>query len=140
KDFGDPNLPLYLVQISRVSVPMFEDKSWNGVQEDQRRIALEFPHVVTVPAIDLDLDDIIHIGTPGLKRLGRRLALVADRELFGNKDVDLGPQVKSVALERPGVIRVVYEHVNNTLLPHEHIAGFSLRTPDDKPSPEFFDC
>ncbi len=140
RDFGDPELPFYLVQLSRVNLPMFEDKWWNAVQEDERRIAGDLPHVVTVPAIDLDLDDIIHIGTPGLKRLGRRMARVADRDLFGNTKVDIGPQLVSAALEKPGVIRVTYARVNGSLRPREFIGGFSLRTADGKPAPEFYDA
>jgi sialate O-acetylesterase len=136
QDFNDPTLPFYLVQLSRgITEPTRKEGIWNGVQEDQRRIAQELPHVVTVPAIDLDLDDIIHVGTPGLKRLGRRLALVADRELFDNKKIDLGPQLKSVTLEKPGTIRVTYEHVNGSLAPPVHIAGFTL-----SPGAEFYDC
>jgi sialate O-acetylesterase len=94
---------------------------------------------VTVSAIDLDLDDVIHIGTPGLKRLGQRVARVADRTLFGNEKVDIGPQFKSAALERPGLIRVTFSRVNGKLRPGEHIAGFSLQTADGKPGPSFYD-
>jgi sialate O-acetylesterase len=140
KDFNEPKLPFYLVQLSRVTIPTFADAPWNGVQEDQRRLAREIPDVAVVPAIDLDLDDVIHIGTPGLKRLGRRMAIVADRELFRNDKIDIGPQLKSVMLEKPGLIRVSYEHVTGSLAPPVHIAGFSLRTGDDKPGPEFYDC
>ena len=41
------------------------------------------PNTAVVAAIDLELDDGIHVGTQGLKRLGRRLARIAERELFG---------------------------------------------------------
>jgi type 1 glutamine amidotransferase len=41
------------------------------------------PNSAVVSVIDLELDDLIHVGTQGLKRAGQRLARIAQRELFG---------------------------------------------------------
>ena len=78
-DFGQSNLPFYYVQIGRfVTEPNDEmNAGWNGIREAQRTWAGTLPFTDVVTAVDLDLDDGIHIGTPGLKRLGRRLARVA---------------------------------------------------------------
>lgn len=139
RDFGDAELPFYLVQISRVTLPNFDEKAWNGVQEDERRIGEEVHRVRTVSAIDLDLDDIIHIGTQGHKRLGRRFAVVADHDLFGSNKIGVGPHLRHAVLEEPGLIRVAFDNVNGSLSPPRHIAGFSLRLVDDKPGSDFYD-
>ena len=53
------------------------------MQDAQRLIAERVPNTAVVSSIDLELDDGIHISTSGQKRLGRRLARIAERELFG---------------------------------------------------------
>jgi len=141
-DFGNPKLPFYLVQLSRVTHISIDPGAWSAIQQDQRLIGREIPGVVTVSAIDLELDDLIHIGTQGNKRLGRRLARVADRELFGNRAVTTGPRLKSVSVEKGpnDLVRVVFDGVNGQLKPKNHIAGFALRAADaEKPGLDFYD-
>ena len=82
EDFHDPDLPFYLVQIGRF-VSDKDPKGWNAVQDAQRRIPDRVPNTAVVASVDLELDDGIHVGTQGQKRLGMRLARVAERELFG---------------------------------------------------------
>jgi sialate O-acetylesterase len=81
-DLGQSDLPFYYVQISRFIVAR-DPEGWNIVREAQRLIPDRVPNTAVVAAIDLELDDGIHVGTPGLKRLGRRLARIAERELYG---------------------------------------------------------
>jgi len=147
RDFGDPSLPFYMVQLGRTVTPRSAD-AWMHVREVQRLLSRRIPGVVTVASIDLDLDDNIHIGTPGLKRLGRRLAKVAEHELFGNERLTTGPRVVSVTLAdadwydrvvKNGAVRVRFEGVNGRLWPDCHIAGFSLRDDAGNEIAEFFD-
>jgi sialate O-acetylesterase len=81
-DFGQPELPFYFVQIGRFIVGA-DPKRWNTVQEAERLIPEHVPNTAVVSVIDLELDDPIHVGTQGLIRAGRRLARIAQRELFG---------------------------------------------------------
>ncbi len=78
-DLGQPDLPFLYVQIGRyVTKPTPElIAGWNAVREAQRCWVKKQHHAAMVSAIDLELDDLIHIGTQGLKRLGHRLALAA---------------------------------------------------------------
>ena len=81
-----------------------------------------------VSAIDLDLDDAIHIGTSGLKRLGRRLADAA----AGTP----APQLRSAAFEADASrLRVTFDNVRGELSAHGRPSGFSLRHADGT---EFF--
>jgi sialate O-acetylesterase len=81
-DLGQQELPFYYVQIGRF-VNSSDPKGWNAVQEAQRRLPERVPNTAVVSVIDLELDDLIHVGTQGLKRTGQRLARIALRELFG---------------------------------------------------------
>jgi sialate O-acetylesterase len=81
-DFHQPDLPFYFVQIGRF-VHEGSPQAWNAVQDAQRRLAERVPNTAVVATVDLELDDAIHVGTQGLKRVGRRLARVALRELYG---------------------------------------------------------
>jgi sialate O-acetylesterase len=81
-DLGQPDLPFYFVQIGRF-IRGGDPAPWNAVQEAERRLAESVPNTAVVPAIDLELDDGIHVGTQGQKRVGQRLAKIALRELYG---------------------------------------------------------
>jgi sialate O-acetylesterase len=80
-DLGQPELPFYFVQIGRF-INGGNPKGWNTVQEAERRLPERLPNTAVVSVIDLELDDLIHVGTQGLKRAGHRLARIAQRELF----------------------------------------------------------
>ena len=75
-DCGEARLPVVVVQIARVTAWGGGDaeRAWNSIQEQQRRLPERIRHLAVVPAIDLPLDDAIHISEEGQVRLGRRLA------------------------------------------------------------------
>jgi sialate O-acetylesterase len=81
-DLGQPELPFYFVQIGRF-INASDPKGWNAVQEAERRLPERIPNTAVISVVDLELDDLIHVGTQGLKRAGNRLARIAQRELFG---------------------------------------------------------
>lgn len=74
RDFHDPRLPIAVVQIASVIRPVGEFQSWNSIQDQQRRLPRHIRNLAVVPAIDLELDDLIHVSGAGMKRLGKRLA------------------------------------------------------------------
>ncbi len=122
-DLGQPDLPFYFVQIGGVvgdPDPAAID-GWNGIREAQRAWATTLPHVSMVSAIDLGLDDSIHIGTADLKRLGRRLADAA-----GGIPA---PALRGASVENNGLrVRASFDHVRGELASLGRPAGFSLRT------------
>jgi sialate O-acetylesterase len=81
-DFNQSDLPFYFVQIGRF-VHAGNPRDWNAVQDAERALAERVPNTAVVATVDLELDDGIHVGTQGLKRVGNRLANLALRELFG---------------------------------------------------------
>jgi sialate O-acetylesterase len=147
KDFHQPDLPFYLVQIGRViggGVGGSDPKGWDAVREAQRRIPEQIPNTAVVSVIDLELDDFIHVGTPGLKRAGRRLARIALGRLYGQGEVTT-PDLAAVGKGPGRTLLVKFKGVNGaggkrTLRPARHIAGFSIRRADGQEIPSFFDA
>ena len=89
EDLGAPKLPFYIVQLGPFAASDVDTDpnrlAWSQIRELQRLIPTEVPNTAVIPAIDLDLDDPIHIGTFGLKRLGQRLANVALGHVYGQQ-------------------------------------------------------
>ncbi len=81
-DLNQPELPFYYVQIGRF-VHDGAPGPWNDIQEAQRKLPERVSGTAVVSVIDLELDDLIHVGTQGQKRAGARLSRIAARELFG---------------------------------------------------------
>ncbi len=125
-DTGQPDLPVLCVQIGRFVTEPFRP-GWNMVQEAQRKVAAETADVEIVPAVDLELDDGIHLSAAGHRRLGARLAWAALHTVFDRADVQPGPRPASVVAESPTLIRVKYECVNGSLVSPGEVTGFTLR-------------
>ena len=127
RDFNQPDLPFYYVQLGRFATEstVDGDATWSVIRESQRLLQSTVPHTAMVSAIDLDLDDAIHISTPGLKRLGKRLV-----------DVALGiapPDLAGVKMEADGQrIRVSFKNLRGGLRVASRPAGLSLRSPEGK--------
>jgi sialate O-acetylesterase len=127
-DFNQPDLPFYYVQLGR-HIDKDNAVDWNKIQLAQLRVQAELPHTGMVPAVDLQLDDGIHVGTADLKRLGIRLADLACHDLFPRvKDygqLKSGPR-PAAATYQDGVVRVTFSGVNGRLQSEGRIAGFSI--------------
>jgi sialate O-acetylesterase len=119
-DLRQSDLPFYYVQIGCLVSHDADAKNWNGIREAQRTWSALQTHTAMVSAIDLELDDSIHVGTHGLKRLGRRLADVADGLL--------APELVGATFEAErSRIRVTYRYVRGGLHSSGRPSGFSLR-------------
>ena len=132
KDFREPDLPFYYVQLGRF-INNSNIREWNRIQELQRLAETSIPHSGVVAAVDFALDDIIHVGTPGLERLGTRLANLAIRDLYpeAKMQVERGPRLVSASFApargNTGIVRVKYSGVNKGLQSEGRIGGFSIR-------------
>lgn len=127
-DLGDPHLPFYIVQLGRFVVESPNAAAWNRVQAEQLAITQHLPHTGLAPAVDLALDDLIHIGTPGLKTLGRRMAKLAEHDLYGGAVLH-GPRPERIERfeTRYGRgLRVHFTGVNGGLRAAGRLSGFSL--------------
>ncbi len=129
-DTGCPALPVVMVQISRVTTwAASQAVHWNSIQEQQRLLGMMIPGLVTVPAVDLPLDDPIHISGEGQVILGGRMAQ-AMRALRGERGAGPLPitlkQVR-VEAERGGSVAVAkFDHVAGRLHAGSRPAGFEI--------------
>jgi len=136
-DFDQPDLPFYLVQLGRFANPS-DPKFWNSVQETQRLIPEQIPNTAVVAAVDLGLDDGIHIGTPGLKRLGTRLARIALREIFGQAGATT-PTLDRVSRLGDRTLVLKFKGVNRLANPRgpqqaQQLSGLAIVNPLNGPS------
>ena len=135
RDFENPDLPFYYVQIGRFVNPGADPAFWNRIQEIQRVCEPSIPRTGLVTAIDLELDDAIHVGTPSLKRLGKRLANLAERDLYGGA-VQSGPRPGEITFQDTPYgkqARVKFTAVNGRLTAVGRPTGFTLSSGPDGP-------
>jgi hypothetical protein len=137
RDFKNPNLPWVIVQLSRVYGHPNSLGPWNDIQEQQRLLPRKIKYFETVAAIDLPMDDGIHIGSDGYVTLAHRLARMADRLAHGNKR-ELPPPSpkKAVQVGRPEdcKVDVLFENVVGGLQSVGPAHGFIFITPTGDPN------
>lgn len=132
REFG--GIPVAIVQLSRVSGAPWNDRSggtWMGIREQQRLLPGHIEKLAVVPAIDLPLEDPIHISAEGQKLLGKRLAEAIDYLRYSKK---AGPapiilqKVRSVRLKNVegGVIEAAFGNVEGELHAPGRPNGFAL--------------
>jgi sialate O-acetylesterase len=118
KDFKRADLPVVMVQISRVVTWKNAAVGWNMVREAQRLLPRAVRRLSAVTAIDLSLDDFIHLAGFSQNRLGRRLAY-AMLELTKQKK-GLKPPI---ALRKVRVERDPLNLWANVILEYDHVEG-----------------
>lgn len=127
-DLNQPEMPFYYVQIGR-HIDKNNWTSWNAVQVAQLRAESEIPHSGMVAAVDLQLDDGIHISTPELKRLAKRLADLVCHDLFPRMkdygELKTGPRPVAATYQN-GIIKVNFSGVNGRLQSDGPISGFTI--------------
>lgn len=134
RDMKLPELPWFVVQIG-CHVAAGDGQYWNSIQEQQRRLPEKIDHLGVVPALDLGLDDGIHISGKDQRVLGRRLALLADSMVYKSTAVPPGIALDGIKLvptpdTPPGSgarsVEITYRHVVGQLTSSGRPTGFSL--------------
>jgi len=118
KDFKRADLPVVMVQISRVVTWKNAAASWNMVREAQRLLPRAVRRLSVVPAIDLSMDDFIHLAGFSQNRLGERLAY-AMLELTKQKKGLMPP----IALSKVRLVRDPLNLWANVILEFDHVDG-----------------
>ncbi|MCX7805110.1 MAG: sialate O-acetylesterase [Planctomycetota bacterium] len=132
RDLGDRELPVAAVQIGRVVWrAASQEVWWNSIQDQQRRLAGRIRRFALVPAVDLPLEDTIHISAEGQHVLGKRLAR-AMLALLEGREKDARPiGVRRASVERDPVsgkanVVVEFDNVSGRLRCGGRPGGFSL--------------
>jgi sialate O-acetylesterase len=144
KDLNRPDLPVVTVQLGGVAFPESNAASWANMRQVQLEMPRFIDHLGVVTAIDLDLEDAIHLDAPGLIRLGRRMARVALRLSGVDRRIPAGPRFASLSAggeqEGLGEVEINFTGVAGSLLPCRGIKGFSILRADLKPHPTIAVC
>lgn len=144
KDLGRPDLPVVTVQLGGVAFPELNPASWDSMRQVQLEMPRCIDHLGVLTAIDLDLNDAIHLDAPSLIRLGRRMARVALRLSGVDRRIPAGPQFVALSAggekEGLGEIEINFIGVAGSLLPCRGIKGFSILRSDLKPHPTIAVC
>jgi len=124
----DPDLPFYFVQLTswQEATETPQQQDWPEMREIQEA-ALELPN--TGMAVTYDLGDPMKIHPPRKAEIGRRLARLALRDVYGQTVVAEGPVLKSLNVSPDGRIwRLSFEHVAEGLqiAEGEKVYGFQL--------------
>lgn len=125
-DFEDPELPFYYVQIGRF-VRHTDGVDWNRVQQAQLEAEAQIARSGMVPSVHLPLDDLIHIGTPGLIALGEQMGKRALSEVYGKGEIQSGPRVASMTWHGTAFgpqLHVTFTGVNGKLKADGSVWGF----------------
>ncbi|MDA0577728.1 MAG: sialate O-acetylesterase [Verrucomicrobia bacterium] len=135
RDCRDKRLPFVLVQLSRYAGENLTPDSWNAVQEHQRRLPSIISRVSTVPAIDLTLDDLVHVSGRSQQVLGVRLAEAMYALVHSKGALQPPIALKRVRVdllkgEQTATITVEFDHVVGKLEAAGRPMGFTLRQGD----------
>ena len=129
-DQHQPTLPWITVQISRVvGQNNGGEREWNAIQEQQRVMPTVIPHLETVVAIDLELDDLIHISGKAYATLGLRMARAAAR--LAHQDEREVPAIQVTSIKEiihgtAPALEVVFSNVVGELRSAGLPLGFTL--------------
>ncbi len=115
--FAQPDLPFFWVNLAAHAPAgdhLARGRSWAHLRDAQTR-ALALPH--TAQAVAIDLADPKSVVAVNHAEVGRRLALLARRQLFGATLDDSGPVFVSATREGPA-LRVAFSHADTGLIAH----------------------
>ncbi len=126
--FGQGDFPFLIVQLAGFAPG---GEAWAELREAQMMTAQRLPQTGIMTAIDLGEEQNIH--PRNKQEVGRRLALVAEEKVYGEKEESSGPVYRSMQAEG-GSIRLTFDHVGGGLRAKdgEGLASFEVAGSDGK--------
>ncbi len=131
RDLASPSLPVYYAQLGRFAGEPYGsrvDAAWDAVRDAQLQIESTVAATKMAATLDLELTDSIHVDAAGLRRLGRRFAKLACRDLYPGKcsGLEPGPRLKEVRWVDSRQVRLSFTGVNGRLTAPDRVTGFSF--------------
>ena len=129
-DLHNPDLPIVTVQLGCVAAPNRSSADWDRIRTVQYEMPESISKLGVAAALDLKLNDTIHIDSPGLIRLGKRMARIALRLAENRRTIPMGPRFSSLGTKINqrglGETEIVFSGAAGSLLPLRGIDGFSV--------------
>ncbi len=130
--FADPDLPFYIVQLCNYEAPYSNPTQFPSARDAQLRTHQKVPHTGLVVTMDLfDWEDRDNIHPTNKWEIGRRLSLLARRDLYGETDlVASGPTYRSMSVAGGKAI-VHFDNLGGGLwCPEPWVRGFIIAGAD----------
>jgi len=130
--WGEGNFPFLIVQLAGFGTPASQagDDGWAELREAQAMTAKNYKNTGIANAIDIGESGDIH--PKNKQEVGRRLALVARAQVYGEKITSSGPTYKSMKVEG-SAIRIKFDHADGlTAKGGEPVKAFSIAGADHK--------
>ena len=138
RDCRNPELPIVLAQLAAVIVPSDEKRDPRDcmtVRRAQYRIAHTIKNCACVPAIDLELDDTVHLSNKSVNTLGKRFA-AAMNQLRGAEGIK--PEIEPGSIKcvpdpvtQSAKIIIKFKNVHGKLISGGVPCGFSVLNEDN---------
>jgi len=138
EDLKNPALPFFQIQLARMIADNSPaDKHWSKIREEQRLLGKRHEKLYTIPTIDLEMDDPIHITGRAQNLLGKRIAdaVCTMRGMPGFLPQICPVSAKEIRINADIVkkIEIEFENVYGNLVSPDRPCGFSF---NEKRSPE----
>ena len=130
RDFG-AELPFYYVQLANFHAQQtapVEADGWQDIRAAQDK-ALALPK--TGRAVAVDVGEAKEIHYPNKQEVGRRLALLALANQYGEKVEDSGPEYQNMKVEG-STIRLNFAHADGMKAKDGELKGFAIAGADNK--------
>jgi sialate O-acetylesterase len=126
--WGEGKFPFLIVQLANWAPG---GDGWPRLQEAQFLTAKNDPNDGIVTAIDIG--DTSNIHPTNKQEVGRRLALVAEKMVYGGTDECMGPTFKSMKVEG-NAIRIAFDHLGGGLVAKDNapLTAFTIAGADGK--------
>lgn len=128
-DFQNPNLPFLFAQLATYGLPQDKSAGWQELRESQRLVELDLPN--TGMAVLADGGEQKNIHPHSKPKAGRRLALLARNQVYGEKDlVCRGPRLAKKKCRRGEVELTFSDTGTGLVLKPEPLTAFEICGPD----------
>jgi sialate O-acetylesterase len=126
RHFGQGNFPFYIVQLASFTQPSPEppQSDWAELREAQALTARKVAN--SALALAIDIGDPADVHPKNKREVGRRLALCALANAYGNKLEWSGPWYRSMELHG-NAIRIHFDHAGSGLVVRgDRLTGFAI--------------
>ncbi len=130
--FGVGEFPFYIVQLAgfQATYPQPRENNWAELREAQTKTAKNLRNCGL--ALALDIGDAADIHPKNKQEVGRRLALAALAQTYGNMIESSGPWYRSMQVSG-GKIRLSFDHVDSGLFAKGgKLTGFAIAGADHR--------
>jgi len=122
-DFKNPQLPFLFVQLPSYGGGNPDGEDWAYLREQQVLVSKQVPHTAMAVCIDCGEKDNIH--PINKEPVGKRLALLARRRIYGQDVEDSGPVLREMKIEGNKAV-LTFDHASGLVLKGDGSKGFQI--------------